>query len=190
MGKQVKVTSIDTLEAFRARLILFLGKAGGAVNEVGDEVKRTRIWLQQDQRLAWEGKVKRLRKQLEQAEAELFTSRLSAMTEHSAARQMAVTRLRRLVREAEEKLKLVKKWNRNFDSAVDPLAKKLEGIQFMLTSELPKAVTYLANAQKLLDAYTRVATPGAEAAEAKTLEEEGPGEAAPEAEEDSNGEMT
>jgi len=187
MAKQVKVTSIDTLEAFRARLILFLGKASGAVNEVGDEVKRTRIWLQQDQRLLWEGKVKRLRKQLDQAEAELFTSRLSAMTNHSAARQMAVTRLRRLVREAEEKLKLVKKWNRNFDSVVDPLAKKLEGIQFMLTSDLPKAVTYLANAQKLLDAYTRVATPGAEAAEGKAGEDES-GDAPVEPEEESTGE--
>ena len=127
MARHVKISSIETLEAFRSRLILFLDKAGSAMDDAGDDVRRTRIWLQQDQRLLWEGKVKRLRKQLEQAEAELFTSRLSAMTEHSAARQMAVTRLRRLLREAEEKLKLVKKWNRSFDNAVDPLVKKLEG---------------------------------------------------------------
>ena len=171
MAKQVKVTSIDTLEAFRSHLLVYLTKAGSALDEVGDEVRRTRMWLQQDVRLHWEGQVKRLRKQLEQAESELFTSRLSALTDHSAARQMAVTRLRRLVREAEEKLKVVKKWNRNFDSVVDPLAKKLEGMQYILKGDMPKAVTYLANAQKKLEAYTQVATPGDEAAAQAPAEE-------------------
>lgn len=177
MAKQVKVTSIDVLEAFRSNLILYLGKAGSAMDELRDDVRRTRNWLQHDQRLHWEGQVKRLRKQLDQAEAELFTSRLSAMTDHSAARQMAVTRLRRMVRDAEDKLKLVKKWNRNFDSLVDPLSKKLEGLQFMLSSELPKAVSVLSNAQKRLDEYTQVATPGSEGAEGAPREEE-PGETA------------
>ncbi len=175
MARQVKVTSIETLEAFRSRLVVFLDKAGSAMDDTGDEVRRTRIWLQQDQRMLWEGKVKRLRKQLEQAEAELFTSRLSAVTEHSAARQMAVTRFRRLVREAEEKLKVVKKWNRNFDNAVDPLMKKLEGLRYLLASDLPKAVSFLANAQKTLDAYTQVATPGTEAAQGPPREEEAAG---------------
>lgn len=172
MARHVKISSIETLEAFRSRLILFLDKAGSAMDDAGDDVRRTRIWLQQDQRLLWEGKVKRLRKQLEQAEAELFTSRLSAMTEHSAARQMAVTRLRRLLREAEEKLKLVKKWNRSFDNAVDPLVKKLEGMRYFLEGELPKAVSFLANAQKTLDAYTRAPTPESEAVQSSARDEE------------------
>ena len=110
MAKQVKVTSIETLDAFRSSLILFLSKAGSSLDEVGDEVRRTRSWLQQEQRMYWEGLLKRQRRQLEQAESELFTSRLSALTQHSAARQMAVTRMRRMVRETEEKLNLVKKW--------------------------------------------------------------------------------
>ena len=164
MAKQVKVTSIETLDAFRSSLILFLSKAGSSLDEVGDEVRRVRIWLQQEQRMHWEGVLKRQRRQLEQAESELFTSRLSAMTDHSAARQMAVTRMRRIVRETEEKLKLVKKWARNFDSVVDPLAKKLEGMQQILKADLPKGVTYLANAQKALDRYTHMATPGSEGA--------------------------
>ena len=86
------------------------------------------------------------------------------MRQHSAARQMAVTRMRRMVRETEEKLVLVKKWSRNFDSVVDPLAKKLEGMQHMLKGDLPKGVTYLSNAQKALEKYTRMGTPGSEGA--------------------------
>lgn len=176
MAKQVKVTSIETLDAFRSSLILFLSKAGSALEEVGDEVRRTRAWLQQEQRMKWEGLLKRQRRQLEQAESELFTSRLSAMTQHSAARQMAVTRMRRMVRETEEKLVLVKKWSRNFDSVVDPLAKKLEGMQHMVKGDLPKGVTYLSNAQKALEKYTQMGTPGSEGAS--------PGPRAPEEEAD------
>ena len=71
MAKQVKVTSIETLDAFRSSLILFLSKAGSAVEEAGDEVRRTRVWLQQEQRMKWEGVLKRQRRQLEQAESEL-----------------------------------------------------------------------------------------------------------------------
>ena len=146
--------------AFRSSLVLYLSAAGSALDEVRDEVRRTRTWLQHDQRVFWEGQLKRLRKQLEQAESELFTSRLSAMTSHSAARQMAVTRLRRKVRETEERMKLLKKWNRNYDSLVEPLTKKLDGLQQILTNDMPKAVAYLSEAERTLDAYTRIAPEG------------------------------
>ena len=113
--------------------------------------------------------MKRLRKQLEQAEAELFTSRLSAMTSHSAARQMAVTRLRRKVRESEERAKVLQKWIRNYDSLVEPLLKKLDGMQHFAAHDLPKAVATLAQAERTLDDYTRLAPEGKGGA--------GPGEA-------------
>ena len=178
-NRQARVTSVDALGAFRSSLVLYLGSAANAVDEVRDEVRRTRTWLQIDQRAFWEGQLKRLRKQLEQAEAELFTSRLSAMTSHSAARQMAVTRLRRKVRETEEKAKVVKKWIRNYDSLVEPLLKKLEGLQHTLKHDMPKAVSFLSQAERTLDDYARIAPEGGTAGgiaggeRAVTSEEEG-----------------
>ena len=82
MDRQAKVTSVDALTAFRTSLILYTGSVGNALNGVRDEVRRMRTWLQVDQKAYWSGRLKRLRKQLEQAEAEVFTSRLSAMTSH------------------------------------------------------------------------------------------------------------
>lgn len=160
MAKKAHVASLEVLEGFRTALILYLEQANGALDDTRDEVRRTRNWIQQDRRMHWEGQLKRQRKQLEQAESELFTSRLSSMTEHSAARQMAVTRLRRLVRESEEKLAQVKKWGRSYDSVVDPLAKRMETLQHLLSQDLPKAVSYLSTAQKNLDAYRRVSMEG------------------------------
>jgi len=168
MDRHAKVTSVDALGAFRSSLVVYLTSASNALDEVRDTVRRTRTWLQIDQRAHWEGQLKRLGKQLEQAESELFTSRLSAMTSHSAARQMAVTRLRRKVRETEEKAKVLKKWIRNYDSLVDPLLKKLERMQFVLTNEMPKAVSFLSQAEQTLDDYTRIAPEGGPAEKSST----------------------
>lgn len=154
--RQAKVTSVDALTAFRTSLVLYLTSVGSALDEVRDEVRRTRTWMQYDRKNHWQGQMKRLRKQLEQAESELFTSRLSAMTSHSAARQMAVTRLRRLMRETEEKAKILQKWIRNYDTLVEPLLKKLERVQHLVAHDLPKAVAYLSQAERTLDDYARM----------------------------------
>ena len=40
------VTNLESLERFRSSLVLFLERANLILDEVGEEVKRTRIWLQ------------------------------------------------------------------------------------------------------------------------------------------------
>ena len=134
-----------------------LGSCGCSTSEVGPWAMAAAAQLL---RQGFEELMRPLRKQLEQAEAELFTSRLSAMTSHSAARQMAVTRLRRMVRESEKRERELQKWIRNYDSLVEPLLKKLDGIQHFATHDLPKAASSLAQAERTLDDYTRVAMEG------------------------------
>ena len=73
---------------------------------------------------------------------------------------MAVTRLRRMVRESEERVKELQKWIRNYDSLVEPLLKKLDGIQHFATHDLPRAASSLAQAERTLDDYTRIASEG------------------------------
>jgi len=51
MGNQAKVTSTEALDAFRSNLIVFRAKAKKSVDEVTDEVRRTRGWLQLDQKM-------------------------------------------------------------------------------------------------------------------------------------------
>ena len=75
MADQANVTSFDALETFRTNLILFLNKTRVRVDEVGDEIRRTRGWLQNDQRVHWEGEIRRRRRTLSQAEQELLLPR-------------------------------------------------------------------------------------------------------------------
>ncbi len=167
MATPVHVTSIDALGAFRSRLIVFLSTATRTLDEVHDEVRRARQWIRGEQRTHWEGELRRRQKRLDAAQQELTGARLSGPRESTAAQQSAVTKARAALHEAEEKLRRVKYWDRNFDLAVDPVARRLGGLRSRLDQDLPRAVALLADAQRALDAYaekpgTREPPPAAE----------------------------
>lgn len=153
MADQAKVTSIEALETFRASLILFLAKTRSRVGEVSDEIRRTRGWLQNEQRIHWEGEIRRIRRKLDLATQELLTARMSELRDDLSREMMAVRRAKQALEEAEEKLRKVKLWSRNYESAVAPLAKNLESFQSVLDHEMPKAIAYLVRTQDALAAY-------------------------------------
>ena len=161
MTNQVRVTSIDALEALRSALIIFLTKARRSLDDTGDEVRRTRMWLQHDMRFHWEGQVRQRQKKLGQAEQELLSAKLSGLRDNLVVQVNAVRKAKAELIAAEEKLRNVKRWNRDFESASAPLVKRLEGLRQYLDFELPDAVAYLVQAQRTLDAYTEGPAPEA-----------------------------
>ena len=161
MPDRAHVTSVDALESFRASLIIYLSKARPTLEEVSAAVQRMRGWLEGEQRTYWENEFRRRRQALEEAQAALFSSRMSRMREASAAEQMAVQRTKRALDEAEGKLRVVKQWNRVFDNRVDPLVKQMEKLHTVLAHDMVQAVAFLAQAIQTLDAYAEVAPPTA-----------------------------
>lgn len=161
MPERAHVTSVDALETFRASLILYVSKARPALEETSSEVVRTRVWLQNDQRTHWESQIRRRAKELEQAQQALSSARLSKLREASTAEQRAVQKAKRSIEEAEAKLKLLRRWNREFDSQVDPLVKQLSKLHTLLSHDMLKAAAYLAQAMDTLAAYAEVAPPAA-----------------------------
>jgi hypothetical protein len=164
MAEQAKVTSIDALERFRASVILFLNKAHQSVDEVGDEVRRTRIWVQDDQRVKWDREIRRRAKLLDEAKQELMRARLSGLRDSTLAQEEGVRKAERLMAEAELKRRNVKKWTRDYDHALEPLVKKLEVLRQFLDHDMPKAIAYLVRAQQTLEAYAETGPRGAEPA--------------------------
>jgi chromosome segregation ATPase len=157
MAEQARVTSIDALESFRASLIVFLNSAHQHLDSVGDDVRRMRGWVQSDQRLHWQGELRRRSRAFDLAEQELFSAKLSGLRDNLNAQQNAVRKAKAAVEEAEEKLRNVKLWTRNFDHNADPLMKRLEGFRQLLDHDMPKAISYLLQAQKTLEAYADAA---------------------------------
>jgi hypothetical protein len=153
MSDKAQVTSIEAIDSFRSSLIVYLGRARAALDEVNAEVARTRAWLQTDQRRKWTQELRTRLRRLEEARNELFTARLSPLQEPSALQVMAVQRAERSVHEAETKITLIKKWDRGMSDRTDPLVKQLEQLHGFLGTDMNKAVSYLTQVIKALEAY-------------------------------------
>jgi len=159
MADHAKITSLDALESFRASLIIFLAKSNRALDQVADEVKRTRYWLQNEKRLEWEAQLKRRQKLFDQANQELISARFSEFKNSLAVQQMAVRKAGALVQEAEQKLDVIKAWSRKYDHETEPRVKKLESLRHFLDTDIPKAIAYLAQAHRTLESYTERSAP-------------------------------
>src|SRR5262245_4778394 len=112
------VTSVDAIEAFRANLINYVSKARPTLEEVSADVLRVKLWLQNEQRTHLEAQVRRRNKDLEAAQQALFSARIANLREESTAEQTAYHRARRALNESQDKLRVLKNWNREFDSRV------------------------------------------------------------------------
>ena len=157
MAEQAHVSSIDALEAFRADLIRFVEKARVALEDAEGEVRRTRQWLDVDRTNHWTGQMKQRLKQLEQAEAEYYNARITRPDENHAPHRMAVAKAQRRVDEAEEKLRILKRWRMQFDNRATPLLRRLDPAFFLVGNHLPKGVHALGEAIKALQDYAEKA---------------------------------
>jgi len=156
MAEQAKITSVEAIDSFRAALVLYLSRARPALEEISAEIVRVRTWLQNDQCRLWENELRVRRRKLEEAQQELFSARISSFQESTSLQSMAVQRWQRSVREAEEKLARLKRWEQELDNRSEPLVKQAEQFQTFLLTEAPKAIAYLGEIVKTLESYTDI----------------------------------
>jgi hypothetical protein len=156
MADRAQVTSVEAIVAFRSALIIYLSKTRPALEEMSNEVLRARQWLQNDQRRLWEGEMKMRIKKLERAKAELFSVSMSKMQEVSSVQQLLVHRAEQAYDEAEKKLAMLKKWDRELENRSEPLVKQVDQFQSFVTAEMPKAIAYLTQVVRTLEAYADV----------------------------------
>ena len=157
MPDQAQVTSVEAIEAFRAQLVVYLAQMRPVLEEITSEVVRTRSWLEDDRRPYWQQQMRVRTRRLDDAKQELFTVSLAKNGEAGSFQQLAVQRAQRELRAVEEKLVVVKNWDRNLENRTSPLVKQMEQLHGFLTVEMEQAVAYLDQAIRALDAYRSVA---------------------------------
>lgn len=171
MADRAQVTSVEAIEAFRSALVIYLSKARPALEEIANEVQRAKQWLQHDQRRKWDGEMKMRGKKLERARAELFSVSMSKLQEVSSVQQLLVHRAEAACEEAQNKIAMLKKWDRELENRSEPLVKQVDQFQSFVTSEMPKAIAYLNQVIRTLEAYAEVRMGGAgDAAIPQTIE--------------------
>lgn len=164
MPQRANITSVEALQAFRTNIFIYLSKARPALEEATAEVRRVRIWMQTDRRPYWEKQWVKRHQLLEEAEAALFSAKLSSFSEVSAAQQAAVQKARRAVGEAEDKLRAIRRWDRDYESRTGPLLKQQEKLENFLALEVPNAVAYLNEAIDTLEKYAGTMPPSGDSA--------------------------
>src|SRR4029077_8838531 len=102
MSERAQVTSVEAIESFRASLLTYLASARPTLDEMGAEVMRARQWLEEDRQRHWEREVQRRGRLLQDAEAALFSARMSGLREATQAEIAAVRRAKLAQEEAVE----------------------------------------------------------------------------------------
>src|SRR3954469_21062433 len=105
---EAHISSLDALKAFRANLLIYMSKARPTLEEVGADVARTRNWVENDQRTLWEGQMRRRTRNLEEAQAALFSANMSNLRDATVAEQTAVVKAKQARAAAEDKLRVIK----------------------------------------------------------------------------------
>jgi len=156
MPDHAHLTSSEAIEFFRATLIAYITKTRPLLEDACDEVFRTREWLHDDRRIHWEHQVRKRTRVLEEARQALLGAKMSNLRETRAAEHMAVERAKRALVEAEEKLKLIKTWSREFDQRAQILVKELEHVRSLAANELPRGVAHLSQIVLRVEEYAGV----------------------------------
>jgi hypothetical protein len=174
MADHARVSSVDALESFRSHLLVYVSQARPSLEEVSSEVVRTRVWLENDQRIHWENQMRRRTKVLEEAQQALFSARIGNLRTESSMEQLLVQRAKRAVEEADAKLRVVKKWNREFEGRVQPLVKQMEKLHTVLTNDMVKAIATLTQTIATLSAYAEIKAPSMDTSSGSTTTEPKP----------------
>ncbi|HWB03723.1 MAG TPA: hypothetical protein VG796_11920 [Verrucomicrobiales bacterium] len=153
MADEARVRSVESLEYFRSCLIVFLSKSKIAMGHAEDAVKRGRYWVEQEKHTHWMQELKKRNRKLAQAEAELLTAKLSKFKDSVMLQEKMARRAKEAVAEAEEKIRYVKKWIRDYDRVFDAAVKGLNHLGDYLEHDMPLAVAWLDQALRALASY-------------------------------------
>lgn len=183
MPDHANITSVEALESFRSQLIVYLSKVRPALEDVSSDVRRTRMWVEDEQRVYWEAQRRRRAREFEEATQAVFSAKLAAsiadLRDVSAAEAMRVAKAKRSLDEADAKLRRLKEWTRRYDGLAGPLLKQMEKFQTVLSHDLKLAIASLGETIKIVESYAErgpAATPPPSAPPPLTT----PPEAAPE----------
>ena len=161
MSQQVKVTSIAGLAEFRNALATFGEDAKAAISNAEMEVRRTTDWLVRGQAMYWQAEIKKSQMALQEALAALSRRRISQQggTINDAEQKEAVRNAKRRLQNAEDKLRVVKKWIPVLQHAVAEYHARVHPLGDMAAGELQRALFLLDNMVTALDAYTKINPP-------------------------------
>lgn len=153
MRPGANVRSIDALEGFRSRLVLYLTRSRAILEDVAQEIVRTRIWLETECPVHWKRQIRLLSVTAAQAEQELVTARLSGDAGAIMERKRALAKALGNLRHAEEGLERTRRWLQRYPTDVEAQGALPQRLQHLLATDASRAVNFLETAATILADY-------------------------------------
>ncbi len=179
MSRQAKVSSFAMLRRFRASLVTFASVASGALDEASADLEGTRLWLRGDQYRYWKNQVRActerfVRARLALGQKEVLDRALAGSRSSCVDERKAVAAAQRRLREAEDKLRQVKLWNRRLEKESLDFRGATQRLISAIETDIPNACARLDKMLDSLEAYVALAPPEMPTAVGEELETTAP----------------
>lgn len=161
MADNAQVRSLEDLEAIHATLAGFEEEARGILGGIEMELRRAVNWLKQDRWFYWQNEIKRSRNALAEAQTQLARKRISSAhgTPKDSVEKEMVRDAQRRLREAEEKLEMIRRWVPKVEHAIDEYHGQSRPLDDLLSGDVPRALASIKRMIEALVAYSSIASP-------------------------------
>lgn len=162
MSQSARVHSLDALQALHNALVRFGPEAQEALGAAEIEIRRLSDYLH-DQLKHWQRQVERRHEDLNRARADLAHARALRQGERSGyvEQEIAVNKAQVRLRQAEEKVTVVRRWLVHLPQAVNEYEGPARRLAGFLDADLKQGVATLEKKIASLEAYAALQAPDA-----------------------------
>jgi len=177
MSQSANVRSIQAIRDFKAAMATFAEDGRNALSSTEMEIRRVRNWLNRDQMAYWQGQIKKRTEQVSIARADLHRRRLSQQGSETVSdtdQKEALKLAQRRLIEAEEKIKIVKKWVPILEHAISEYHATSQPLGDRLSGTLVSSLALLERMATTLDNYAAIQAASTEFSVGGLLPDNGP----------------
>ncbi len=157
MARAAKVTSIDAVVRMATALQAFRSEAGGALDDLQQEIQRALEWIHHDCKEYWADEVRRGWQEVTEARLALqHATTYRRVADHQPTcvdEKRALAAAKRRLQLAQEKVEAVRHWSRVIERAVDEYRAARSPLATFLEADLPRAVAVLDRMNEALQSY-------------------------------------
>lgn len=159
MGEQAKVADVETIERFRAALMVAAETFGLALEEAEGEAERTLAWLEGDRPDTWRKRIRKAQDEVVACKSALYRKQEIKATPEARPsvvdEKKALDRAIRRLEFAEERLRSTKRWCTELPRQMVVFKGALGGMHTLLDRDVPRAGAMLRRMSEHLDEYLR-----------------------------------
>jgi hypothetical protein len=159
MGEQIKVADVETIERFRASLLVASETFGLALEEAEGEIERTLAWVESEQPDFWRKRIRKVQDEVVMCKSALFRKQEIKATADARPsvvdEKKALDRAMKRLDYAETKLRNTKRWSTELPRQSVIFKGALSGMHTVLDRDVPRVNAMLKRMTEHLEAYLR-----------------------------------